>query len=80
MARRDEDDEGFDVGVVMCLKDTGQALLCRMISSDGPMKYGQEFWVPQSQVHDNSPVYEQGDTGKLIVTSWFASKEGWSDE
>lgn len=76
---RDDDDEGFDVGRVECLRDTGQAILLRMLEDAPVMKEGKEFWVPQSQVHDNSEVCAQGDVGELIVTNWFAEQKEWAD-
>lgn len=37
------------------------------------------YWVPQSQVSDNSEVYLAGHIGKLIVSRWWARKNGLSD-
>lgn len=34
-----------------------------------------EFWIPSSQVHDNSEVYQKGDTGKLIMSRWIAQQK-----
>jgi len=38
---------------------------------------GEEVWVPQSQIHDDSEVWRRGDEGTLVVTDWFAKKAGW---
>lgn len=38
---------------------------------------GDEIWVPKGQIHDDSEVYAVGHEGKLIVSAWLASKEGW---
>lgn len=35
---------------------------------------GKQLWVPQSQVHDDSEVYRKGDSGKLVVTEWWAQQ------
>lgn len=37
---------------------------------------GVKHWIPQSQIDDDSEVYKVGDEGKLVVSSWFAAKEG----
>lgn len=37
---------------------------------------GKPFWVPKSQIHDDSEVYQSGTTGTLIVTQWWAEQEG----
>mgnify|MGYP000871628334 CR=1 FL=1 len=71
MARRE--DSGFKKGFVRCIKETPMAILCE--PSDG-----KPFWVPQSQVHDDSDVWKEGDEGELVVTSWFAKKEGWDED
>ena len=54
---------------VTCTKETDRAILC-LVGTD-------EVWVPQSQVDDDSEVYAKGHSGKLIVTAWFAEKQGW---
>jgi hypothetical protein len=37
---------------------------------------GEEHWIPKSQIDDDSEVFEKGHEGKLVVTDWFAEKEG----
>lgn len=37
---------------------------------------GEEKWIPQSLIHDDSEIYGEGHTGTLIVPEWFARKEG----
>lgn len=37
---------------------------------------GDEFWVPQSVVDDESEVFEAGDEGDLVLQEWWARKEG----
>lgn len=71
MARRE--DEGFRKGLVRCIKETPMAILCKPAD-------GGSFWVPQSQVHDDSDVWKEGQEGELVVTSWYAKKEGWDDD
>jgi hypothetical protein len=40
-------------------------------------KHARDFWVPLSVIHDDSEVYADGHTGKLVVHRWFAEKERW---
>ena len=37
---------------------------------------GDEYWIPQSQIHDDSEVWREGDNGLLVISEWFAEKEG----
>lgn len=55
--------------------DSGKALL---VKDDE----GEEFWVPKSQIHEDSEVYKPSGPnsyGRLIVTQWLANEKGWSD-
>lgn len=40
---------------------------------------GEEFWVPQSVVHDDSEVWKVGDEGTLVVEYWWARKKGFCE-
>lgn len=51
-------------------KNTGKALLC-------VTKEQGEVWVPQSQIHDDSEVFDVGQEGTLVVTEWLATQKGW---
>jgi hypothetical protein len=53
---------------VITKAETDLALLCVID--------GKERWIPKSQISDNSEVWESGDIGKLIISPWFAEKEG----
>lgn len=73
MARgfRDEDRDSertVTLDNVTALRGTDKALLCLID--------GEEVWVPQSQIHDDSEVYEVGGEGKLVITRWFADQRG----
>ena len=59
----------YEMGHAECIRETDKALL---VNSE----YG-ELWIPKSQIHDDSEVYEDGDDGELVVNLWFAEKEGW---
>ena len=36
----------------------------------------RELWIPKSQISDNSEVYKNGHSGSLIVSPWYAEKNG----
>jgi hypothetical protein len=58
---------------VTCLKQTNAAILCRILDEDDDID--EDVWIPLSQVHDNSEVYEEGTEGKLIITRWIAEQK-----
>lgn len=37
---------------------------------------GRTFWIPKSQVHDDSESYELGTDGTLIIPEWLADSKG----
>lgn len=51
-----------------CVRATSNAIL---VDVDG-----EEVWIPQSCVHDDSEVWKRGDEGTLVVTRWIAEKKG----
>src|ERR1700683_2407382 len=46
---------------------TDLALLCLFPTS-------MEVWVPRSQVYQESEVIEDGDSGVLVTTAWWAER------
>ena len=50
--------------------DSGKALLCCGLH---PTK---DSWVPVSQIHEDSSVWEPGDEGELVVSLWWAEIAG----
>ena len=58
---------------VTCTKETGLALLVRIPEDDD-----KEHWIPKSQIHDDSEVYDGEDNahGKLVITHWIAEQRG----
>jgi hypothetical protein len=52
---------------VSCVRETDAALLC--------IVDGEEHWIPKSQVHDDSAVFEAGHEGTLVVTQWIAEQK-----
>jgi len=40
----------------------------------------EDAWIPYSQVHDDSTVYEKtdpGETEELVIPLWLAEAKGW---
>lgn len=52
------------------LSDSGKALLCCGLVE------GKDTWVPLSQIHEDSEVFEVGHEGTLIVSEWWANTAG----
>lgn len=54
----------------VCIKEGDQALL---VDIDG-----EEYWIPKSQIHDDSEVFDdkKNDRGTLVITEWIAEKKG----
>jgi hypothetical protein len=61
----------FEIENVRCVRETDKAILVEAPDFDEPQ------WVPQSQVDDNSEVYKLGTVGTLVVSDWWAKKQGW---
>jgi len=51
-----------------CIKDTDDAIL--VVVDD------RQVWIPQSQVDDDSEVYEKGHSGTLVISEWIAIQKG----
>lgn len=73
--RDDVDEETFEVPEATVTAETEKAIRVRSRYLDDG-----EAWVPQSQVSDESEVWAKGDTGTLVVTTWFARQRGWLDD
>lgn len=73
MRRDGREDDGVPFDDVTALRGTERALLCRLTTDAGVRR---EVWIPRSQITDDSEVFEVGDTGELVITSWFADREG----
>ncbi|HEX5766814.1 MAG TPA: hypothetical protein VFX94_01150 [Burkholderiales bacterium] len=58
-------------GKALRRSSTGLALLIQL--------EGESRWIPISQLHDDSEVYQPGHEGNVIVLEWWADKEGLSD-
>jgi len=53
---------------VECIHETDDAILV--------VVEGDEYWIPQSQIDDDSEVWKNGDEGTLVITEWIAEKKG----
>lgn len=63
---------GVSLGEARVKRSTDKALLVVLLDRDE-----EERWIPRSQVHDDSEVFdEENREGTLIVSAWFAEKEG----
>jgi len=53
---------------VTCKRSTAKAILVEID--------GDEYWIPQSQIDDDSEVWQEGDEGVLVITEWIAEQKG----
>lgn len=37
---------------------------------------GKQYWIPQSQIDDESEVWRKGDEGTLVISEWIAYEKG----
>jgi len=63
--------EGVEIGVGKCLYETDAAI---KVVIDG--KDADPMWIPKSQIHEDSEVFEDGGEGVIVVSAWFAKKSG----
>lgn len=72
-----EEDHGFTIDKAKRIGKTDKAI---KVEADF---FDTDFvWIPISQVHPDSEVYEDDDgtPGKLVVTSWWAEKQEWEHD
>lgn len=63
-------DVGVNVGECKAKRFTEKAILIVVVDTK------EEVWVPRSQIHDDSEVFDEDNReGNLVVSSWFAAKE-----
>lgn len=67
--------DGVNLGPCQVIAATEKALRVRLESDDDSVL---ARWIPKSQVHDDSEAFDadKNATGDLVVTRWFAEKEG----
>lgn len=59
---------------VRALRASKLALLCEFQVTVKGKPESKRDWVPQSQIHGDSEVFEAGHEGKLVITGWYADK------
>jgi hypothetical protein len=69
MTRWNERDETESFDDVLIKAETDKACLC--LFDDGV-----EHWIPKSQIHADSEVWQDGDEGVLVLTRWIAEQKG----
>jgi hypothetical protein len=72
--------EAFLLGAGRGVRTTPKALLIELDDEGQAVTHESPIWVPLSQIHDDSEVYGKGDDGSVIVTRWWAVKQGWAEE
>lgn len=63
-------EKGVSLGRGWVEHETDKAIL---VVIDG---MGKNLWIPKSQIHDDSEVYRDGQQGEVVVTQWWAGKQG----
>lgn len=52
----------------VALRATASALLVRIDD--------KEHWIPQSQIDDDSEIWEAGQEGEIVLSQWIAEQKG----
>jgi hypothetical protein len=64
----------------VALHETDKGLLiCRLEDFDEDNRKipkDKKYWLPKSQIHDNSEVWKNGDSGVLVIPLWLAEQAG----
>jgi hypothetical protein len=63
------------VGGVRCLRDSTSAIYVLIPAIPG-RRASWRGWIPQSQIHDDSEVWQAGNSGQLVLTRWIAEQKG----
>lgn len=73
MARgiRDDDEPDVTLEPVEVKRESDKALL--ILFKD------EEYWMPKSQIRDESTVKKKGDKGQLVISAWIAGEKGLKD-
>lgn len=53
---------------VTVLRETGAAILIEYEN--------EEFWIPKSQIQEDSEACSKGDVGTLSIPKWLAKEKG----
>lgn len=68
MPRQEEEQAELEHVVGLSVSQSGTSLL---VSYEG-----EKYWIPQSQIHEDSEVWKKGDEGTLIIPVWLAKDRG----
>lgn len=71
-----EEQPGEDFGEAVVLAKGPKAMLL------GFRDLGKKHWVPYSQFHSNSDLYQSsavGDDGSCVISRWLADKDDFQD-
>lgn len=63
-----EGDKTVEFRDVVCKYETDAALLCEIDE--------KEYWIPKSQISNDSEVTAEDDVGTLVVSEWIATQKG----
>lgn len=63
---------GFYLDDCTIVRETDKAILVRIGDQDD-----NEVWIPKSQIHDDSDIWKEGESGRLIITEWIAKQKGF---
>ena len=68
--------EPLSLGNARCICATAKAILVTL-ADEGT----KQRWIPQDAIHDDSEVYDSGQSGKLVVKDghWWCRQEGFCD-
>lgn len=59
-------------GEVEIIRHHNKSMLCEY--------EGEQDWIPYSEIHDDSELWEKsdrGEVGDLVIPLWLANKKGW---
>ena len=65
-------DNKVSIDDTVCTAETEKAILVEI--------EGEEYWMPKSQIDDDSEVYKKGQEGTLVITRWIAEQKGLAQE
>jgi len=65
--RRGDDAEDVTIDGVVSIGESANAVLCQIGK--------RQIWIPKSQITDDSEVFADDQSGKLVITAWLAERE-----
>ena len=61
------DEKHVKIGGVSVVKETEKAFLVEA--------YGEQIWLPKSQMHQDSDDLAEGEIGTIIISKWIARQK-----